>query len=100
MLDNNRAAKAIAAGGRQLVQLHTDGSIWRSRGTPCNGNFLSRLGTARRQSSHGFGRRDVGQDLSAAQRRQHLALPRHALQRRFLPELGKGSSDDLFKTAR
>jgi hypothetical protein len=38
LLDNNPAAAVIAAAGRQLFQLHNDGTIWRYIGTPCSGS--------------------------------------------------------------
>ena len=38
MLDNNPRATAIAAAGRQLFQLHNDGTLWRYTGAPCTGS--------------------------------------------------------------
>jgi hypothetical protein len=37
LLDNNRAAVQIAAGGPDVYQLHNDGTIWRYTGTPVTG---------------------------------------------------------------
>jgi hypothetical protein len=34
-LDNNPAARAIAASSTTVFQLHNDGSIWRSTGAAC-----------------------------------------------------------------
>jgi len=34
----NPATTAIVAAGKQLFQLHGDGSIWRYSGTPCTGS--------------------------------------------------------------
>jgi hypothetical protein len=44
-LDRNDATIAIAAAGKELLQLHTDGSVWIYNGSPCVGFSLHRLGT-------------------------------------------------------
>ena len=40
-LDNNALAVAIAAGGNDLYELHSDGQLWHYTGTPCNANGSS-----------------------------------------------------------
>jgi len=39
-MDNNPNTKQITAGS-SLYEIHNDGSIWQSTGTPCNGGYCA-----------------------------------------------------------